>query len=150
MSPHGYLQTTRTKSLCRYGARGPLSLERLTRREDGKLEYRLKKPAPNGAAVLVLELRPQPASPPRLVFRQPDIVGQQCDLLEGEARWFTFPLLRADQIWEDFCPARLSLSQTASHGVGLVPELTFSEETLGNGRTYSTYTPAGQSLWVFP
>jgi hypothetical protein len=39
---------------CRYGARGPICLERLTRREDGKLEYRLKKPAPNGAAVLVL------------------------------------------------------------------------------------------------
>ena len=41
---------------CRDGARGPgpICLERLTRREDGKLEYRLKKPAPNGAAVLVL------------------------------------------------------------------------------------------------
>jgi hypothetical protein len=30
--------------LCRYGARGPLALEGLCRREDGKLEYRLKKP----------------------------------------------------------------------------------------------------------
>jgi len=40
--------------LCRYGARGPVCLERLTRREDGKLEYRLKKPAANGATVLVL------------------------------------------------------------------------------------------------
>ncbi len=40
--------------LCRYGARGPLCLERLTRREDGKLEYRLKKPTPHGATVLVL------------------------------------------------------------------------------------------------
>lgn len=40
--------------LCRYGARGPLTLDRLSRREDGTLEYRLKKPAPNGATVLVL------------------------------------------------------------------------------------------------
>ena len=40
--------------LCRYGARGPLCLERLTRRSDGKLEYRLKKPTPHGATVLVL------------------------------------------------------------------------------------------------
>ena len=33
------------EKLCRYGARGPLALERLSRREDGKLEYRgLKKP----------------------------------------------------------------------------------------------------------
>ena len=39
---------------CRYGARGPICLDRLTRREDGKLEYRLKKPGPNGATVLVL------------------------------------------------------------------------------------------------
>ena len=42
------------KRTCRYGARGPICLERLSRREDGKLEYRLKKPAPNGAAVLLL------------------------------------------------------------------------------------------------
>jgi hypothetical protein len=40
--------------LARYGARGPICLERLTHREDGKLEYRLKKPVHNGAAVLVL------------------------------------------------------------------------------------------------
>ena len=33
-----------------------LCLERLTRREDGKLEYRLKKPASNGATSLVLPL----------------------------------------------------------------------------------------------
>ena len=40
--------------LARYGARGPVTLERLSRREDGKLEYRLKKPSPGGATVLVL------------------------------------------------------------------------------------------------
>ena len=40
--------------LCRYGARGPLSQERLSLREDGKLEYRLKKPSRGGAMVLVL------------------------------------------------------------------------------------------------
>ena len=40
--------------LCRYGARGPLALERLTRREDGRLEYRLKKPSHGGATTLVL------------------------------------------------------------------------------------------------
>jgi hypothetical protein len=43
--------------LCRYGARGPLVLERLSRREDGKLEYRLKKPLPGGATTLVLTPR---------------------------------------------------------------------------------------------
>ena len=39
--------------LCRYGARGPVTLERLSRREDGKLVYRLKKAAA-GATQLVL------------------------------------------------------------------------------------------------
>ena len=34
--------------LCRYGARGPLALERLTRREDGRPDYRLKKPSHGG------------------------------------------------------------------------------------------------------
>jgi hypothetical protein len=29
--------------LCRYGSRGPLALERLTRREDGRYEYRTRK-----------------------------------------------------------------------------------------------------------
>lgn len=42
------------EKLCRYGARGPLALERLTRREDGKLEYRLKRPLPGGATTLVM------------------------------------------------------------------------------------------------
>jgi hypothetical protein len=40
--------------LCRYGARGPVALDRLSFREDGKLEYRLKRPARGGATVLVL------------------------------------------------------------------------------------------------
>jgi hypothetical protein len=29
--------------LCRYGSRGPLALERLSRREDGRYEYRTRK-----------------------------------------------------------------------------------------------------------
>jgi len=40
--------------LCRYGARGPLSLERLSWRDDGRLAYRLKRPAPDGSTHLVL------------------------------------------------------------------------------------------------
>lgn len=40
--------------LARYGARGPLALERLSRREDGKLEYRLKRASPGGATTLVM------------------------------------------------------------------------------------------------
>lgn len=40
--------------LCSYGARGPLALERLSRREDGKLEYRLKKPSRGAATTLVM------------------------------------------------------------------------------------------------
>jgi hypothetical protein len=40
--------------LCRYGARGPLAQDRLSRRDDGKLEYRLSKPLPGGATTLVL------------------------------------------------------------------------------------------------
>jgi hypothetical protein len=40
--------------LCRSGARGPLALERLSRREDGKLEYRLKKPSHGGATTRVM------------------------------------------------------------------------------------------------
>ena len=42
------------ETLCRYGARGPLSLERLSLRPGGKLEYRLKKPSRGGATTLVL------------------------------------------------------------------------------------------------
>ena len=40
--------------LVRYGARGPLAEERLTRRDDGRYAYRLRRPAPNGATALVL------------------------------------------------------------------------------------------------
>ena len=40
--------------LCRYGARGPVALDRLTFRDDGKVEYRLKRPSRGGATVLVL------------------------------------------------------------------------------------------------
>jgi len=42
------------ETLCAYGARGPVALERLSFREDGRLEYRLKKPAPDGSTLLVL------------------------------------------------------------------------------------------------
>jgi hypothetical protein len=40
--------------LCRYGARGPLAQDRLSGRDDGKLEYRLNKPLPGGATTLVV------------------------------------------------------------------------------------------------
>ena len=40
--------------LVRYGARGPLAEERLTRKDDGRYAYRLRRPAPNGATALVL------------------------------------------------------------------------------------------------
>ena len=40
--------------LCRYGARGPLAEERLRRLEDGRYEYRLRRPSPSGATRLVL------------------------------------------------------------------------------------------------
>ncbi|MGA9522841.1 MAG: transposase, partial [Myxococcaceae bacterium] len=44
---------TGLKTLCRYGARGPLSLERLSLREDGRLAWRMKRPAPDGSTHLL-------------------------------------------------------------------------------------------------
>jgi hypothetical protein len=41
-------------TLCRYGARGALSLSRLQRLPDGRLSYRLKRPSSDGATHLVL------------------------------------------------------------------------------------------------
>lgn len=41
--------------LCRYAGRGPLSRERLTRRRDGRLAYRLKRPWANGATHMILD-----------------------------------------------------------------------------------------------
>lgn len=43
------------EKLCGYGARPPLSLERLSALPDGRLAYRLKRPLPGGRAVLVLQ-----------------------------------------------------------------------------------------------
>jgi hypothetical protein len=40
--------------LCRYGARGPLAEERLSRTDDGRYEYRLRRPSHSGATSLVL------------------------------------------------------------------------------------------------
>lgn len=40
--------------LCRYGARGAISLSRLSRRDDGRLAYRMNRPAPDGSTHLVL------------------------------------------------------------------------------------------------
>src|SRR5712692_314686 len=42
------------KLLCLYGARGPLSLERLEERPGGGLAYRMKRPAPDGSTHLML------------------------------------------------------------------------------------------------
>ncbi|HZH16972.1 MAG TPA: transposase [Archangium sp.] len=57
--------------LCRYGARGALALERLSRAEDGRIAYRMKRPLPDGTTRLFftgLELLRRLASlgpPPR-------------------------------------------------------------------------------------
>jgi hypothetical protein len=40
--------------LCNYGARGPLSLERLSAVPDGRLAYRMKRPSPTGQTHLVM------------------------------------------------------------------------------------------------
>src|SRR5690606_11357822 len=40
--------------LCLYGARGPLSLQRLALLPDGRVSYRMKRPAPDGSTHLVL------------------------------------------------------------------------------------------------
>ncbi|WP_083680932.1 transposase [Archangium sp. Cb G35] len=39
--------------LCRYGARGALALERLSRAEDGRITYRMKRPLPDGTTHLL-------------------------------------------------------------------------------------------------
>jgi hypothetical protein len=57
--------------LCRYGARGALALERLSRAEDSRIAYRMKRPLPDGTTHLLftgLELLRRVASlvpPPR-------------------------------------------------------------------------------------
>jgi hypothetical protein len=58
--------------LCRYGARGALALERLSRAEDGRIAWRMKRPLPDGTPPLYftgLELIRRTASlvpPPRV------------------------------------------------------------------------------------
>ncbi len=42
------------EQLCRYGARGAISLERLEERPDGRLSYRMRRPAPDGSTHFVL------------------------------------------------------------------------------------------------
>ncbi|WP_395844788.1 transposase [Archangium violaceum] len=39
--------------LCRYGARGALALARLSRAEDGRIAYRMKRPLPDGTTHLL-------------------------------------------------------------------------------------------------
>ncbi len=39
--------------LCRYGARGALALERLSRAEDGRIAWRMKRPLPDGTTHLL-------------------------------------------------------------------------------------------------
>lgn len=41
--------------LCRYTGRGPLATERLSRRSDGRLAYRLKRPWSNGTTHIILD-----------------------------------------------------------------------------------------------
>ncbi|HYO52752.1 hypothetical protein [Archangium sp.] len=38
--------------MCRYGARGALALERLSRAEDGRIAWRMKRPLPDGTTHL--------------------------------------------------------------------------------------------------
>ena len=45
---------TGLERLCNDGARGPLSLERLSALPDGRLAYRMKRPSPSGQTHLVL------------------------------------------------------------------------------------------------
>ena len=42
------------ETLCRYGGRGALSLQRLSRGQDGRLSYRMKRPLPDGTTHLLL------------------------------------------------------------------------------------------------
>jgi hypothetical protein len=42
------------EKLCRYGARGAIALDRLSRRDDGKYVYRLKKASPDGSREFVM------------------------------------------------------------------------------------------------
>src|SRR5262249_52000090 len=42
------------EQLCLYGARGAISLERLEERPDGRLSYRMRRPAPDGSTHLIL------------------------------------------------------------------------------------------------
>ncbi|WP_158629025.1 transposase [Corallococcus sp. AB030] len=46
LDPHGDRQGLERR--CRYGARGTLALERLSRAEDGRIAYRMKRPLPDG------------------------------------------------------------------------------------------------------
>jgi hypothetical protein len=46
------------ESLCRYGLRAPLSQERLTLREDGRVVYHLRRPWPNSSGANCLVLQP--------------------------------------------------------------------------------------------
>jgi hypothetical protein len=45
---------TGLERLCNYGARGPLSLERLSALSDGRLAYRMKRASPTGETHVVL------------------------------------------------------------------------------------------------
>lgn len=72
---HQFLQQANDRQglerLCRYGARGALALERLSRAEDGRIRYCMKRPLPDGTPHLLftgLELLRSVASlvpPPR-------------------------------------------------------------------------------------
>jgi hypothetical protein len=46
------------ESLCRYGLRAPFSQQRLSRREDGRVAYHLRRPWPNAAGATDLVLEP--------------------------------------------------------------------------------------------
>jgi hypothetical protein len=53
--------------LCRYGARGALALERLSRAEDGRIAWRMKRPLPDGTTHLLFLVPPPRANLTRFV-----------------------------------------------------------------------------------
>jgi len=54
---HGFArvrcESCKDERLCRYGTRGALALERLSRAEDGRIAYRMKRPLPDGTTHLL-------------------------------------------------------------------------------------------------
>ncbi|WP_281256644.1 transposase [Melittangium boletus] len=83
--------------LCRYGARGALALERLSRAEDGRIAYRMKRPLPDGTTAPALHRAY--AAPP---------AGQPGASAE----------VKPDEVPRRLCPRRESAASSAPSGRG--------------------------------